>query len=146
MKTIKEATDIAVINGSISKAFNIARPDLHLELGYNNMNESVEVYMRGEKKGEINVGADSVYAALLETINGVLDIIAGKKKEVSVEKDMVEIHCYGSKRIMERSVAIEEFTVSACCCEGSEQSRYMSIVSDLRCGKKIASDGDPILH
>ena len=145
MKTIKEATDIAVINGSISKAFNIARPDLHLELGYNNMNESVEVYMRGEKKGEINVGADSPYAALLDIINGLLKIIAGNKKEEPVEKDIVEIHCYGSKRVMERGAAIEEFTVAACCCEGSEQSRYCSIVSDLRCGKKIASDGDPIL-
>lgn len=145
MKTIKEATDIAVVNGHLSKAFNVARPDLHLELGYSYSDESIEVYMLGEKKGEINVGADSVYAAMLDTINGILNIITGKK-EAPVEKDMVEIHCYGSKRVMERSAAIEEFTVSACCCEGSEQSRYMSIVSDLRCGKKIASDGDPILH
>lgn len=146
MKTIKEATDIAVINGSISKAFNVARPDLHLELGYNNMNESVEVYMRGEKKGEISVSADSPYAAMLDTFDGLLDIISGKTKEAQVEKDMVEIHCYGSKKVMERGAAIEEFTVAACCCEGSEQSRYCRIVSDLRCGKKIASDGDPILH
>lgn len=145
MKTIKEMTDIAVINGSISKAFNVARPDLHLDLTYNNSNESVEVYMRGEKKGEINVGADSPYAAMLDTINGLLNIIT-VKKEAPVEKDMVEIHCYGSKKVMERGAAIEEFTVAACCCEGSEQSRYMAIVSDLRCGKKIASDGDPILH
>ena len=61
------------------------------------------------------------------------------------EKDMVEIHCYGSKRIMERGAALNEFMDAMCCSEGSEQSRYCRIISDLRCGKKIASDGDPLL-
>ena len=144
MKTIKEATDITVINMHLSKAFNIALPGARIELGYNDSKEVVEVYMLGEKKGEINVGADSPYAALLDIINGLLKIISGNTQEVSSEKDIVEIHCYGSKRLMERNAAIEEFTTNACCSEGSEQGRYMDILSDLRAGKKIASDGDPI--
>lgn len=59
-------------------------------------------------------------------------------------KDIVTIYCYGSAREMERSKAIEEFTGAICCSEGSEQGRYCRILSDLRSGKKIASDGDPI--
>ena len=61
-----------------------------------------------------------------------------------MSKDIVTIHCYGSVREMERSKAIEEFTGAICCSEGSEQGRYCRILSDLRSGKKVASDGDPI--
>ena len=61
-------------------------------------------------------------------------------------KDMVTVHCYGSAREMERSKAIEEFFDAMCCSEGSEQSRYCRILSDLRSGKKVASDGDPVFR
>ena len=59
-------------------------------------------------------------------------------------KDIVTIHCYGSAKQMERSKAIEEFTAAMFCSEGSEQRRYCCILADLKDGKKVASDGDPI--
>lgn len=62
-----------------------------------------------------------------------------------MSKDIVTIHCYGSAKQMERSKAIEEFTIAICGSEGSEQGRYCRILSDLRSGKMVASDGDPVL-
>ena len=64
--------------------------------------------------------------------------------EASDSSDIVTIYCYGSAKQMERSKAIEEFTTAISCSEGSEQGRYCRILADLRGGKKIASDGDPI--
>lgn len=60
-------------------------------------------------------------------------------------KDIVTVHCYGSAREYERSEAIGQFLTAISCSEGSEQRRYCSILSDLRSGKKIATDGDPII-
>lgn len=61
-------------------------------------------------------------------------------------KDMVKVVCYGSAKMYERSQAIEEFLSAICCSEGSEQSRYCRILSQLRSGKKVATDGDPELN
>jgi len=61
-------------------------------------------------------------------------------------KDMVKVVCYGSAKMYERSQAIEEFTTAILCCEGSERDRYCRILSQLRSGKKVATDGDPELN
>jgi hypothetical protein len=60
-----------------------------------------------------------------------------------MKKDMVKVVCYGSAQMYERSQAIEEFLTAIACSEGSEQSRYCRILSQLRRGKKVATDGDP---
>lgn len=61
------------------------------------------------------------------------------------DKDMVKVVCYGSAKMYERQKAIEEFLDAIACSEGSEQSRYCRILSQLRSGKKEVSDGDPEL-
>ena len=57
--------------------------------------------------------------------------------------DMVKVVCYGSAKMCERQKAIDEFTTAILCCEGSERDRYCQILSQLRSGKKVATDGDP---
>lgn len=61
-------------------------------------------------------------------------------------KDIVIVHSYGSTEVSERSAAIEKYFDAMCCSEGSEQGRYCRILSDLRSGKKVASDGDPVIR
>ena len=60
--------------------------------------------------------------------------------------DMVKVVCYGSAKMYERKQAIEEFLSAICCSEGSEQGRYCRILSQLRSGKSVATDGDPELN
>lgn len=59
-----------------------------------------------------------------------------------MKKDMVKVICYGTAKMYERQKAINEFTQAVLCCEGAERDRYCRILSQLRSGKSIVSDGD----
>lgn len=56
--------------------------------------------------------------------------------------DIVEIYCYGTLEVMPRAKAIKEYITAIACSEGSEQSRYSKILSELLTGKKVCSDSD----
>lgn len=57
----------------------------------------------------------------------------------------VTIHCYRQAEYWDSAyLAYHFYLTGAMCCGGSEASRYMAIVSDLKEGKKVASDGDPV--
>lgn len=93
-------------------------------------------HVRDEIQRELNMYKDPD--------DGVMPLHLKYSIDEEPDNDIVEVHCYGSVRKMERSKAIEEFLTSIACSEGSEQERYCRILSDLRSGKKVASDGDPV--
>ena len=62
-----------------------------------------------------------------------------------MSKDIVIVHCYGKAEEYTRSAAIQTFTEAVSFSEGSERERYSLILTDLLVGKKIASDGDPVI-
>ena len=55
-------------------------------------------------------------------------------------KDLVTITCYGKKEQMHRDEAIAFYSEAVMCCEGSEQSRYATILAQLSAGEKECSD------
>lgn len=65
-----------------------------------------------------------------------------KKIKNKKKSDIVEIYCYGTLEVMPRAKAIQEYATAIACSEGSEQSRYSKILSELMTGKKVCSDGD----
>ena len=56
------------------------------------------------------------------------------------KKDFVTITCYNQTKTVERKAAVEFFTGCMFGSEGSEQSRYVSILSQLHEGETIISD------
>lgn len=55
-------------------------------------------------------------------------------------KDLVKIKCYDKISVMDRSEAIKKFSRCVLCSEGSEQSRYAEILSQLLSGYKYCYD------
>ena len=61
-------------------------------------------------------------------------------KRVTDRTDMVAVSCGGKKEFMERPEAIKLYTEGTLSCEGSEQSRYASILAQLLEGSPVCSD------
>lgn len=60
---------------------------------------------------------------------------------MSKKKDLVTIVCYGSKEVVERKKAMDNYFEAMCCCEGAERERYTNIYCRLKCGETYI-DGD----
>lgn len=123
-----------------------------LEIGYyRDKNDSLHLSTLefGEKKADFNQTLHEIEKLIDQQlrVNSTNDWLALNGKPVKEEeKDMVKVVCYGTAKMYERQQAIEEFTSALSCSEGSEQSRYCRILSQLRSGRKEVSDGDPELH
>ena len=55
-------------------------------------------------------------------------------------KNLVKIKCYDKISVMDRSEAIRKFSSYILCSEGSEQSRYAEILSQLLNGYEYCYD------
>lgn len=57
--------------------------------------------------------------------------------------DAVIVVCYGSRQIWKsRKDAIAFYTEGVTACEGSERDRYVNVLMELMCGRKICTDGE----
>jgi hypothetical protein len=56
----------------------------------------------------------------------------------------VIIECGGKRTFGQRDKEIAKFREAVLMCEGSEQSRYVSILMALEAGAEVCSDGEPI--
>lgn len=74
------------------------------------------------------------------TIEQAMKFKLNKKRPEKKFKDPVIVICYDEREHWERSKAIQFYTEGMLACEGSEQSRYAAIVSQLSCGSKVAYD------
>ena len=86
-----------------------------------------------------------LYRKVTETISKTSQE-AAKLPAVMLDGDgPVTIRCGGTEEHWNsRYLAYHFYYCGAMCCEGSESSRYWSIVSGLLCGEAIPTDGEPV--